>query len=65
MEIDEGNCLNSCRPSTNTSTKSGDSGNGGKSVISSKLKNKTINIKQKVSGSNNGNGKIKISFVRE
>ena len=50
---------------TNTSTKSGDSGNGGKSVISSKLNNKTITIKQKVTGSNNGNGKIKISFVRE
>ena len=50
---------------TNTSTKSGDSGNGGKSVISSKLNNKTITIKQKVSGSNTGNGKIKISFVRE
>ena len=50
---------------TSTSTKSGDSGNGGKSVISSKLNNKTITIKQKVSGSNNGNGKIKISFVRE
>ena len=50
---------------TSTSTKSGDSGNGGKSVISSKLNNKTITIKQKVSGSNNGNGKIKISFVKE
>lgn len=50
---------------TSTSTKSGDSGNGGKSVISSKLNNKTITIKQKVTGSNNGNGKIKISFVRE
>lgn len=50
---------------TSTSTKSGNSGNGGKSVVSNKLNNKAITVKQKVSGSNNGNGKIKISFVKE